>query len=83
MANTTAIQLEKCQLHKDVWIESLKNKSNFDPKQSILTFTSVEEAMEVVLKIKNPDVLVTGSLHLVGSALNYYMTKLNPDYELF
>ena len=65
-------QLDRCILHKDIWNKMSKTK---DVKSQLSVCPTIQEALEIIQDIKennfsiHVNVLVTGSLHLVGSTL--------------
>lgn len=64
-------QLERCLLHKDIW-QKMKKSSDIESQLSVCP--TIQHALEIINDIKNNNVahlnvLVTGSLHLIGSAL--------------
>ncbi|XP_073971798.1 folylpolyglutamate synthase, mitochondrial-like isoform X2 [Rhodnius prolixus] len=64
--------LSKCEFNKNVWQQLLQVKEGFDKCECIVA-DSVTQALEVFQKTQSTNedchVLVTGSLHLVGSTL--------------
>ncbi|XP_044728349.1 folylpolyglutamate synthase, mitochondrial-like isoform X2 [Chrysoperla carnea] len=69
----TNLQLKRCEDHKKIWENINKNKS------IVNVYPSVSHALEMLkLHEKKPNVLVTGSLHLIGAVLKL----IDPDLRL-
>lgn len=67
------MQLNRCADHKKIWENINKNKS------IVNVYPSVSHALEMLsLHQKKPNVLVTGSLHLIGAVLKL----IDPDLRL-
>jgi folylpolyglutamate synthase/dihydropteroate synthase len=66
-------QFDRCLKHKEIWIKSLD--SNSENRQTIICHSTIQNALNFIESIRennssaNINVLVTGSLHLVGGVL--------------
>lgn len=66
-------QFDRCLQHKEIWIKSLDPK--LMDKQTIICHSTIQNALDFIESIRenndslNINVLVTGSLHLVGGVL--------------
>lgn len=76
MSGGNEYQLQRCQEHADIWksIEA-NNPVEVVKTSTIRVFSSVLEAVEFISHHSKCDVLFTGSLHLVGSALSVIQEK--------
>lgn len=59
--------IERCELHKEQWLKLLGGSQMIDSEVHV--FPSVFDALQA-LKENQHDLLVTGSLHLIGAVLN-------------
>ncbi|KAK9708737.1 hypothetical protein QE152_g27043 [Popillia japonica] len=64
-----SIHVNKCNKHRKLWIELLRNNNIGVDESQIMTKLSVHEAVKEISQ-KPYDCLVTGSLHLMGAALD-------------
>lgn len=73
-------QLDRCILHKDIWLKMTKPNDN---EAQLSVCPTIQHALELIHDIKdnnfsaNVNVLFTGSLHLIGSTL----TLLNSETD--
>ncbi|KAI4459953.1 folylpolyglutamate synthase-related [Holotrichia oblita] len=70
------IHINKCNKHRKLWIELLRNNNIGVDESRIITKLSVHDAVKEISQ-KPYDCLVTGSLHLMGAALDV----LDPDLQ--
>lgn len=76
IANDDEQQLKRCESHKNTWI-NLEVTKNLN--QCVSVFSSVAEAINHLPHNQETEILITGSLHLVGAALNI----LDPNLQTF
>lgn len=66
-------QFDRCLQHKEIWINTLDSK--LLSKQTIICQSTIQNALDFIESIRdnnesiNINVLITGSLHLVGGVL--------------
>lgn len=76
--NTTEIQVQNCNNFKKLWLNRQKPKyDEFSDDTNTFVFRCVDEAMEYFEKEGKYNILVTGSLHLVGALLSILDPDLN------
>lgn len=67
------VQLKRCEEHGKIW-RSIE--ANLEMKAStVKVLPTVLDAIEFVCQHSKCDILITGSLHLVGSALSVIQEK--------
>ncbi|XP_974553.2 folylpolyglutamate synthase, mitochondrial isoform X2 [Tribolium castaneum] len=67
--------LEKCHQHKKLWLKL--EEDSLKKSQMCKAFLTVDEALEFLVNQDQFDLLVTGSIHLVGSVLSLIDPNLN------
>jgi len=79
-------QLDRCEWNKSVWLENADcdhSANEFPENQTVLSLPTINMALHQVQHLASTfdkvDVLVTGSLHLVGGVLSV----LDPDLSFF
>lgn len=66
---------EKCRQHKNLWLKLEDEKLR--ESQICEAFLTVNEALKFLINQDQFDLLVTGSIHLVGSVLSLIEPRLN------
>ncbi|XP_044258827.1 folylpolyglutamate synthase, mitochondrial-like isoform X2 [Tribolium madens] len=67
--------LEKCHQHKKLWLKL--EEENLRTNQICKAFLTVDEALDFLINQDQFDLLITGSIHLVGSVLSLIDPNLN------
>ncbi|RZC33193.1 hypothetical protein BDFB_008038 [Asbolus verrucosus] len=77
--NTSDELLEKCQQHKQLWLKLELQDDNKWKTDICEIFPTVSEAIQFLTNQDKYDLLVTGSIHLIGSVLSILDPDLNED----
>lgn len=75
MAEGDDYQLKRCEEHAAVWKNIELNNPIEIKTKTIKVLPTVLDAVEFVSQYSKCDILITGSLHLVGSALSIIQEK--------
>lgn len=73
-------QLQRCHDHYEIWKE-LETTNTYNSAGCVKVFPSVSCALDYLSPDAKYDVLVTGSLHLVGAALSVIDPELKTSYS--
>lgn len=73
-------QTIRCQKHKDIWIELLK-ENNMNYNDNVFIYPTIWDGLKF-FSSKEYNVLVTGSLHLIGSFLGLVKPNFNDEKNL-
>ena len=66
--------MNRCQKHKDIWLSLNKNNTKND--DDAIVFSTITDALNH-LNYGSCNVLITGSLHLIGASLMALGSKLD------
>lgn len=64
--HTVTNQMNRCERHRALWISN-------NGSQLVSIHSSIEEIMENISTGQQTDILITGSLYLIGAALFYFL----------
>lgn len=70
MAEEDDYQIKRCQEHANFWLNLEANNSVDTKTSTVKVFPTVLDAIEFTNQHSKCDILITGSLHLIGSALS-------------
>lgn len=62
-------QINRCRKHESIW-KNLEKSYSIIKKSEVVVFPTVKDAQKFLVENSECDVLVTGSLHLVGAVLS-------------
>jgi folylpolyglutamate synthase/dihydropteroate synthase len=76
------VQYDRCLRHKEIWTAMSSDKRN--KSSSIECFKTIQDAIDYICNIKDNNslpinVLITGSLHLVGGSLKIIKNLQNSE----
>lgn len=74
-------QLKRCRAHRDIWLKFDWIINNDYKETSVKVHKTVHDVLQEFSKDNKYDVLVTGSLHLVGATLSLLDPNLSGNQE--
>lgn len=70
-------QLKRCCVHKNIWLNFNSTTKNRSKETSVTVHRTIYDVLQDLPKENKYNILVTGSLHLVGAMLSLLDPNLN------